>query len=118
MQLVAVNAARRPAALPLGDNIHGTNITSKTPGITPERNMQDVACTNCRTRKVRCGRERPQCESCIRDGAECVYSTPTKRVNHVKVLYVSPERPNERIRQELTCVCVSDAKALTRSRPG
>ncbi|KAK3681668.1 hypothetical protein B0T22DRAFT_522870, partial [Podospora appendiculata] len=48
--------------------------------------MQDVACTNCRTRKIRCGRERPRCRSCCRDHVECVYSSPVKRVNHVKVL--------------------------------
>ncbi|KAK3368609.1 hypothetical protein B0H63DRAFT_565263 [Podospora didyma] len=48
--------------------------------------MQDVACTNCRNRKIRCGRERPRCGSCARDRVECVYSTPAKRVNHVKVL--------------------------------
>ncbi|KAK3303877.1 uncharacterized protein B0T15DRAFT_372104, partial [Chaetomium strumarium] len=48
--------------------------------------MQDVACTNCRSRKVRCDRERPQCGSCARDKVECTYSSPTKRVNHVKVL--------------------------------
>lgn len=48
--------------------------------------MQDVACTNCRNRKIRCGRERPRCGSCSRDRVDCVYSSPAKRVNHVKVL--------------------------------
>ncbi|PGH00584.1 hypothetical protein AJ80_09156, partial [Polytolypa hystricis UAMH7299] len=46
----------------------------------------DGACTSCRTRKIRCGREKPQCSSCSRDQVECVYSSPPKRVNHVKVL--------------------------------
>ncbi|KAL2141926.1 hypothetical protein VTI28DRAFT_1811 [Corynascus sepedonium] len=48
--------------------------------------MQDVACTNCRSRKIRCDRERPRCGSCARDHVQCTYSSPTKRVNHVKVL--------------------------------
>ncbi|EXM00173.1 hypothetical protein FOIG_08190 [Fusarium odoratissimum NRRL 54006] len=46
----------------------------------------DLACAHCRARKIRCGRERPQCESCKRDGVECRYSSPGKRVNHVKLL--------------------------------
>ncbi|KHN94882.1 Zn(2)-C6 fungal-type DNA-binding domain protein [Metarhizium album ARSEF 1941] len=46
----------------------------------------DGACVNCRARKVRCGRERPRCGNCRRDGAECAYSSPPKRVNHIKVL--------------------------------
>ncbi|KAL1963925.1 hypothetical protein VTN77DRAFT_7731 [Rasamsonia byssochlamydoides] len=46
----------------------------------------DLACTHCREKKIRCGRERPQCASCKRDGLECGYSTPRKRVNHIKLL--------------------------------
>ncbi|KAM0432839.1 hypothetical protein ACHAPT_004541 [Fusarium lateritium] len=46
----------------------------------------DLACAHCRARKIRCGRERPQCESCKRDGVECRYSSPGKRINHVKLL--------------------------------
>ncbi|KAF2655730.1 hypothetical protein K491DRAFT_411905 [Lophiostoma macrostomum CBS 122681] len=44
------------------------------------------ACASCRTRKIRCGREKPSCSSCCRDSIECVYSPPPKRVNQVKVL--------------------------------
>ncbi|KAF7552276.1 hypothetical protein G7Z17_g4425 [Cylindrodendrum hubeiense] len=46
----------------------------------------DLACAHCRARKIRCGRERPQCESCKRDGVDCRYSSPGKRINHVKLL--------------------------------
>ncbi|ELR10228.1 hypothetical protein VC83_08978 [Pseudogymnoascus destructans] len=46
----------------------------------------DAACASCRTRKIRCGREKPMCGCCIRDQVECVYSPALKRVNHVKVL--------------------------------
>ncbi|KAH8686618.1 hypothetical protein GQ44DRAFT_780951 [Phaeosphaeriaceae sp. PMI808] len=47
----------------------------------------DLACTRCRERKIRCGRERPECSNCERDGgATCVYQNPAKRVNHIKLL--------------------------------
>jgi Fungal Zn(2)-Cys(6) binuclear cluster domain. len=48
----------------------------------------DLACTRCRERKIRCGRERPQCSNCDReDGVTCVYQNPVKRVNHLKLLW-------------------------------
>ncbi|KAH8813017.1 hypothetical protein F5884DRAFT_320679 [Xylogone sp. PMI_703] len=48
----------------------------------------DLACTRCRERKIRCGRERPQCNNCERDDATiCIYQNPAKRVNHIKLLY-------------------------------
>lgn len=46
----------------------------------------DRACTRCRDRKIRCGRERPCCTNCTRDKANCSYTTPEKRVNHIKLL--------------------------------
>ncbi|KAF2719407.1 hypothetical protein K431DRAFT_305156 [Polychaeton citri CBS 116435] len=46
----------------------------------------DLACTHCRERKIRCGREKPRCSNCKRDGVECGYTTPGKRVNHIKLL--------------------------------
>ncbi|GAB1317677.1 hypothetical protein MFIFM68171_07887 [Madurella fahalii] len=48
--------------------------------------MQDVACANYRSRKIKCDRERPRCGSCARDQVQCTYSSPAKRVNHLKVL--------------------------------
>ncbi|KAH8799821.1 hypothetical protein F5884DRAFT_686596 [Xylogone sp. PMI_703] len=48
--------------------------------------MSQPACTHCREKKIRCGRETPQCASCQRDGVNCSYSNPTKRVNHIKLL--------------------------------
>ncbi|KAL8846082.1 MAG: hypothetical protein Q9221_008802 [Calogaya cf. arnoldii] len=51
------------------------------------RSESDLACTRCRERKIRCGREGPQCSNCDRDhGHDCVYQTPVKRVNHLKLL--------------------------------
>ncbi|KAL1959365.1 hypothetical protein VTO42DRAFT_2168 [Malbranchea cinnamomea] len=46
----------------------------------------DRACTHCRERKIRCGREKPRCANCERDGVECGYYPPGKRVNHIKLL--------------------------------
>ncbi|RYF38694.1 MAG: Zn(II)2Cys6 transcription factor [Cytophagaceae bacterium] len=52
-----------------------------------EYTTPDLACTRCRERKIRCGRERPECSNCERDGgATCVYQNPAKRVNHIKLL--------------------------------
>ncbi|CAI6237543.1 unnamed protein product [Periconia digitata] len=52
-----------------------------------EYSAPDLACTRCRERKIRCGRERPECNNCERDGgATCVYQNPAKRVNHLKLL--------------------------------
>ncbi|KXX75077.1 Thiamine repressible genes regulatory protein thi1 [Madurella mycetomatis] len=48
--------------------------------------MQDVACSYCRTKKIRCDRERPSCSSCSRDRVGCVYTAPARRINHVKAL--------------------------------
>lgn len=48
--------------------------------------MQDVACSYCRTKKIRCDRERPSCSSCSRDGVGCIYTAPARRINHVKAL--------------------------------
>lgn len=49
--------------------------------------VSDQACTRCRERKIRCGRELPQCNNCERDeSVTCTYQNPTKRVNHLKSL--------------------------------
>ncbi|KAL8911227.1 MAG: hypothetical protein Q9171_003574 [Xanthocarpia ochracea] len=61
------------------------------------RSESDLACTRCRERKIRCGRERPQCSNCGRDdGPDCVYQTPTKRVNHLKLLCDNVDRLQDR----------------------
>lgn len=37
-----------------------------------------TSCLRCRRRKIRCGRERPQCRNCSRSGHRCEYfDTPT-----------------------------------------
>ena len=47
-----------------------------------------LSCVSCRRRKVRCGREHPQCVNCTRMNETCVYNTGvrdelTGRVQHV-----------------------------------
>ncbi|KAK7181151.1 hypothetical protein PSPO01_12783 [Paraphaeosphaeria sporulosa] len=60
--------------------------------------ISDQACTRCRERKIRCGRELPQCNNCERDDSvTCIYQNPTKRVNHLKSLFDSVNRLNERL---------------------
>ncbi|PYI02611.1 hypothetical protein BO78DRAFT_472510 [Aspergillus sclerotiicarbonarius CBS 121057] len=36
------------------------------------------SCVRCRIRKIRCGRERPRCQNCLRYGATCRYVQPTR----------------------------------------
>nr|AWS21675.1 C6 transcription factor [Talaromyces stipitatus] len=56
------------------------------------------ACTRCRERKIRCGRERPQCSNCERDvGITCVYQNPVRRVNHTKLLCNSVDQLQSRL---------------------
>ncbi|GAA90942.1 C6 transcription factor [Aspergillus luchuensis] len=60
--------------------------------------MPDLACTRCRERKIRCGRERPHCRNCEREGGViCLYRIPAKRVNHLKLLCGSIERLQDRL---------------------
>ncbi|PWY67985.1 hypothetical protein BO94DRAFT_503581 [Aspergillus sclerotioniger CBS 115572] len=60
--------------------------------------MPDLACTRCRERKIRCGRERPRCRNCEREGGvSCIYRIPAKRVNHLKLLCDSIERLQDRL---------------------
>ncbi|KAH8703682.1 hypothetical protein BGW36DRAFT_355095 [Talaromyces proteolyticus] len=64
----------------------------------PKDSIADQACTRCRERKIRCGRELPQCNNCERDDSvTCVYQNPTKRVNHLKSLFDSVNGVKERL---------------------
>ncbi|GAW13911.1 hypothetical protein ANO14919_033030 [Xylariales sp. No.14919] len=58
---------------------------------------QDMACSRCRERKIRCGRERPACGNCKSDSIECDYSIPEKRVNHIKLLCHNFDRLEDRL---------------------
>ncbi|KAH7063081.1 hypothetical protein B0J12DRAFT_157639 [Macrophomina phaseolina] len=44
------------------------------------------ACDQCRARKVRCDRRRPECSNCSKAGVCCDFTNQSKRVNHIKQL--------------------------------
>ncbi|KAL4899369.1 hypothetical protein BDW74DRAFT_183767 [Aspergillus multicolor] len=63
-----------------------------------DSNAPDLACTRCRERKIRCDRERPRCGNCGKDdGVVCIYQTPPKRVNHLKLLCDSVDQLHGRL---------------------
>ncbi|KAA8649559.1 uncharacterized protein ATNIH1004_002230 [Aspergillus tanneri] len=51
-----------------------------------EEPLATAACENCRTRKVRCDRQTPQCSNCEKAGVPCEFPNRGKRINHVKQL--------------------------------
>lgn len=40
---------------------------------------ESLACVTCRTRKLKCGRERPICSRCARVDGQCVYPESRRR---------------------------------------
>lgn len=50
-----------------------------------------LSCVVCRRRKVRCGKELPQCHNCERLGNTCVYNTGTRDPSTGRVLRVVEE---------------------------
>ncbi|KAH1786816.1 hypothetical protein KXX20_008813 [Aspergillus fumigatus] len=63
----------------------------------PSVSQAELSCVRCRARKIRCGREKEECANCQRDGVKCEYTTPAKRVNHVKLLCNSMAKIEERL---------------------
>lgn len=61
---------------------------SQSPSQDGEEPLATSACENCRTRKVRCDRQIPQCSNCLKAGVPCEFPNRGKRTNHVKQLYV------------------------------
>ncbi|KAI1147245.1 hypothetical protein F4825DRAFT_157846 [Nemania diffusa] len=45
-----------------------------------------AACDQCRSRKVRCDRQQPECSNCRKAGVFCSWSSTFRRVNHTKQL--------------------------------
>ncbi|WVQ80951.1 hypothetical protein IAT38_003058 [Cryptococcus sp. DSM 104549] len=60
----------------------------KVTGITRSRN----GCLVCRRRRVKCDKSQPECERCIKYGAECSYP-PKKVYDHVTKRYRPPSPP-------------------------
>ena len=45
-----------------------------------------TACDQCRVKKIRCGKERPNCSNCIRMNLDCNWSGHGKKPNQTVVL--------------------------------
>ncbi|KAI3320500.1 hypothetical protein HD806DRAFT_235010 [Xylariaceae sp. AK1471] len=59
-------------------------------GLKRQRSRNDdnlpAACDQCRSRKVRCDRQQPECSNCRKAGGFCSWSSTFRRVNHTKQL--------------------------------
>ena len=42
-------------------------------------NGRHIACTSCRTRKIKCDGGQPRCQRCFRYGEHCVYTSPSRQ---------------------------------------
>lgn len=67
------------------------------------RQLPGLACEECRRRKLRCDRERPQCGECVESGKECI-------VNHAR----SPRGPKKANAKALQS-CLGKSSSDTRS---
>ncbi|KAL2847130.1 hypothetical protein BJX68DRAFT_240252 [Aspergillus pseudodeflectus] len=47
--------------------------------VLPPRRKISLACTNCRSKKIRCDGTSPFCSECIRSGSRCLYENVDKR---------------------------------------
>ena len=77
----------------VGDPLLSTDLSLKA----RKRGRQAEACIQCRRKKIKCGRELPRCERCLRSRGrvECVYEDepPTKRLHNLSST-VLPALPN------------------------
>jgi ribosomal protein L37AE/L43A len=55
---------------------YGRSQRSKNPMI-PATKRTVNSCLRCRARKIRCGREKPECQNCARHGHSCRYAPTT-----------------------------------------
>lgn len=56
------------------------------PPYTIKRPRLALSCVICRRRKVKCGKEQPQCRNCERLGEICAYDTGTRDIETGRVL--------------------------------
>lgn len=61
---------------------------------TVKRPRLALSCVVCRRRKVRCGKEQPQCRNCERLGENCAYDTGVRDTDTGRVLRVEETREN------------------------
>ncbi|KAF5228430.1 hypothetical protein FAUST_11077 [Fusarium austroamericanum] len=48
--------------------------------------MAEIICDQCRAKKIRCGREKPSCANCSRQGQKCEWSGQGKKFNQTAFL--------------------------------
>ncbi|OQE24765.1 hypothetical protein PENFLA_c009G03299 [Penicillium flavigenum] len=52
--------------------------------MTPATKRTVNSCLRCRGRKIRCGRERPECQNCARHGHSCRYAPTPRETNSTR----------------------------------
>ncbi|KJR87615.1 putative C6 finger domain protein [Sporothrix schenckii 1099-18] len=69
-----------PTILP-GENERTSNLRHKNGVSGPNKRHYRVrtGCLVCRTRKVKCGEQRPSCDNCIKSRRTCIYKPPAAR---------------------------------------
>jgi hypothetical protein len=93
------------------------------------------SCTPCRSKKIKCDGERPQCGKCVRSNLECIYKVTDASSNHLRselarsrariheleegvkfISLASGEERDRRIRQ-LASSCATSSTIHPRSEP-
>lgn len=76
------------------DGSHHGSVNSGSTTLAPRKRQRDEAeeasippCAQCRSRKVRCDRQRPDCSNCRRAGVPCEYSNSSSTAYNVKELF-------------------------------
>ncbi|KAM0702460.1 hypothetical protein Q7P35_009888 [Cladosporium inversicolor] len=93
----------------------------------PRRNFKgtpvNLACNECRRRKVKCDGSRPVCQRCSSQDVECIYSEPVN-AHHTTLLKRKYERLEEQSDNEhqplelLRLACATDAMRILGSSAG
>ncbi|KAL2794545.1 hypothetical protein BJX66DRAFT_303392 [Aspergillus keveii] len=90
--------------------------------VLPPRRKISLACTNCRSKKIRCDGTTPFCSECIRSGNRCSYENVDKRKTETWRLAVNDlEQKNQQLEsliQSLKCNSFPDAVERLRQLRG
>lgn len=55
------------------------NLSTENEPLRDKPNRAVIACTACRTRKIKCSGARPTCQACAKSASECIYPAGSKR---------------------------------------
>ncbi|KAL3451461.1 hypothetical protein BJX65DRAFT_293445 [Aspergillus insuetus] len=90
--------------------------------VLPPRRKISLACTNCRSKKIRCDGTTPFCSECIRSGNRCTYENVDKRKTETWRIAVNDleqkNRQLESVIQSLKCNSFPDAVERLRQLRG